>query len=337
MKLNQLLGMAALLLFAAVSVASPCVAIGTSRGGPLMFSWIDAKGCGAARVYVSNFHGPSGVQIFPQEGQSQKPCGYLSGRSGIHYANKIFVDQHENLWVANGYDYNILEFAKNATQPKRILQDPAGEPYSVVFDEKAGALYVGNVYDQSHSISIQVYARGHDRPSRELSLPSNVVPYSLAIDNEGNLYMMAPYPYPPDGVGVFEWYEGEGPMRDLGIFGGFSSAGIHTTSSGSLTLCSAFSFNQVYKSCWLVPPGFTMPVDDIVTNQVEVFDSTITADEKKLFLVQPSQVSEYLWPGSRFTAPINQFSTNPDVEGIAVSPAAPPGRPYLSAVAPRRF
>ena len=110
--------------------------------------------------YVSSYSEPSQVLIYRQDDFAHI-CGLLTEDAGIELPSGLFVDTHENLWVA---EFNaVLEFAKGATTPELTLGGLTGVPFAVAVDPNDGTVYVAN-NDEAGVPGVQVYAAGSTAP-----------------------------------------------------------------------------------------------------------------------------------------------------------------------------
>jgi hypothetical protein len=114
-----------------LAILAPCVlsacvstqqlappATGTPAGAP------NSRKAQGQLLYVADTLSGEKVAIYKQKGQSQSPIGNLSTGIGEPYG--LWVDAHDNLWVANSNgetDSTILRFPPGQTNPDIYLPD----------------------------------------------------------------------------------------------------------------------------------------------------------------------------------------------------------------------
>lgn len=134
-------------------------------------------------VYASKFI-QSSIVIYEQNGPGLYPVGKIS--DGVHGPQGLFVDQHEDLYVANTIAQNVLVFHRGSLHAYRVLDDANQWPDAVAVDTN-GTVYVANIHDQYGGPgSIAVYTTGSDTPTRMLTFPNFKI-MSLTIDKLSNV------------------------------------------------------------------------------------------------------------------------------------------------------
>jgi hypothetical protein len=95
---------------------------------------------GGALVYVADA-AKSLIGVFDGNG---KLIGTIT--RGLNYPYGIFVDRHHNLWVANGGNSNVLEYARGGTTPIATLPDGSAYTQDVTICPN-GNIYVATLLD----------------------------------------------------------------------------------------------------------------------------------------------------------------------------------------------
>jgi hypothetical protein len=142
-------------------------------------SWMNQPDAHAAPglVYISDTLA-NNVTVFDTAGKMQGQIG------GFNFPGGIFVDGKHNLWVANNVANNVLEFARGATTPSKTLSDPGAGPNDVTICPN-GAIYVLG----SDSTTIEVYAKGHLKPTRGITFAGSQQNDFLTCDKKGNVFV----------------------------------------------------------------------------------------------------------------------------------------------------
>jgi hypothetical protein len=111
-------------------------------------------------------------------------AGNLNGPYGL------VLDAKGNLWVANLFDNNVLEFDPNyVLQTNATITQGLNMPTSVAFDA-AGNLWVSNLGASNGGAygSISMYVKGVQNTAATI-IDSVVVPFSINVDGVGNLWV----------------------------------------------------------------------------------------------------------------------------------------------------
>jgi hypothetical protein len=324
---------------AACAAGSPAVVAGsgpaqvrTSRaagsGGPRM----DASSCGSSLVYVTSYS--NSVYIFDQTHNAKTPCGEISGLTN---PQGLFVDKHRNLWVAISGNCktqfsSVLEFAPGGSTPVKTLQDSAGSATDVAVDNASGTVYVTNFFNYTQGCAsgnngaVEVYADGSTTPTGTLTDPNMNYAFNDAVDNRGNLYVTYLSLNGPTGSGrIDEWLAGSGSPADLGITLQ-APGGIQTTAGGALLVCDQSV------ACGEFLPGSTTMTNLFATKHPGSFGVALDKRENRTWVENPGlsakQLQRYAYPGSAGRPMESITVPGGGYAGVAVSPAAPPGKPY---------
>jgi hypothetical protein len=130
---------------------------------------------GSALVYVADAKN-SVVAVFDRDGTQ---VGSIT--NGLHYPYGIFVDSSHNLWVANGGDSNVLEYARGGTSPIATLAD--GQAYTEdVSICPNGDLYVATLFG-----GVTKYVGRKHHMAGSLSYEGTVFQF-VTCDRAGNVF-----------------------------------------------------------------------------------------------------------------------------------------------------
>lgn len=233
----------------AISIVAGCggspgthPALGPTRGFPQTQSrsvepHVDASRCRGPVVYVSGYDPNGGnapvVQIYEQRGPSTPPCGSISG---FIQAEGLFVDAGDDLWVADIQARQIFKFSPGSSIPSLTLNDPEGAPFGVAIDNRTGRVFVANLFNNSGSGSVEVYAKGATTPEATLTQSVANSLTGVDLDERGNLYVG--YITHASGTGgILRWRRGRGQPTDLNIQLSAPDT-VETTASGALFVCN---------------------------------------------------------------------------------------------------
>jgi hypothetical protein len=295
---------------------------------PLM----DASTCGKSLVYVTSYD--NSVYVYDQTHNAKTPCGQITGATN---PQGLFVDRHQNLWVAMSGDCkthpsSVLEFAPGNPTPVKTLQDSAGSATDVAVDNASGTVYVTNFFNYTTGCAsgnngvVEVYANGSTTPTSTLSDPNMNYAVNDAVDNRGNLYVTYLHINGPSGSGqIDEWIGGNGSPVNLGITLQ-APGGIQTTASGALLVCDQSV------ACGDFAPGSTTMTNLFATKNPGSFGVALDKREKHAWVenggLSQGQLQRYAYPGPD-KHPMESITVpNGGYAGVAVSPAAPQGAPY---------
>ena len=289
-------------------------------------------GCATSVVYVTSYN--NSVYIYDQTHNGGKPCGQITGLTN---PQGLFVDKHDNLWVAIAGDCksqfsSVLEFAPGSTSPMKTLKDPAGSASDVAVDNATGTVYVTNFFDYTKGCAsgkngaVEVYAGGSTTPTGALTDPHMNYAFNDAVDDRGNLYVTYLELNGPTGKGrIDEWRKGTGSPTDLGITLQ-APGGIQTTSTGALLVCDQSV------ACGDFAPGSTTMTNLFATQNPGAYGVALDKREIHAWAEDGAgtagQLQRYKYPGpaskplQRITVPGGGYN------GVAVSPPAPEGKPY---------
>jgi hypothetical protein len=281
---------------------------------------MNAASCGTHLIYVASYNNT--VQIFNQSGARQGACGSISGLSN---PQGMFVDATGDLWVVNQGPKQILEFPPTGQMPMLTLSDPSGYPVDVAVDNHSGTVYVSNFFQNgSEPGVIEVYPKGATAPTATLSDPNMQYAFYDAVDNKGNLYVtyLEGGNFAPGQVD--EWTGGTGNPTNLGITLK-APGGIATTKSGALLIC-----DQSAPACGEFAPGSTTMTNVFATKETDPFAVALGRTDRRAYVEDPGsgKLYSYKYPGPDKRALSAVPVTGGAYAGIAVSPAAPEGKPW---------
>ncbi len=310
--------------FRADSVGTPMHATGSPR--------MHASACGNSVVYVTSYN--NSVYVYDRRHSHKTPCGQITG---LVNPQDLFVDKQTNLWVAVSGDCrtqfsSVFEFAPGGSSPIKTLQDPNGSATDVAVDNVSGTVYVTNFFNYTKGCAsgnngvVEVYAGGSTMPTGTLSDPNMTYAFNDAVDDQGNLYVTYFKSNGPTGVGqIDEWFGGSGSPNNLGITLQ-APGGIQTTRNGALLVCDQAT------ACGNFEPGSTTMTNLFATQHPGSFGVALDRREEHAWVENPGlsvhQLKQYDYPGpdkrpqKAFTIPGGGYA------GVALSPAAPQGKPY---------
>jgi hypothetical protein len=101
--------------------------------------------------------------------------------------NGIRVDRHKNLWVPNGINDTVTEYAPNCGAALLTITDTTGEPADVGFDRN-NTVYVMNINNISGAPTVAAYSAA-GKFKRTLSDPTFNVLFGVNSDRLGNVYV----------------------------------------------------------------------------------------------------------------------------------------------------
>ena len=290
--------------------------------------------CPAAVVYVVSSQNRS-IEIYDSAQLRAGPCGSITGFSS---PQGLFVDSKGSLWVADAGGQKIYEFLPRENTPARTLSDPYGVPVAVAIDEAKHVVYVTEYQNNVHSTTlVEEYANGSATPTGSLSDPNARNGAFDAVDNQGNVYVT--FMTQSNTAQVDRWIGGAGNPANLGLE--LVSAGaILTTASGALAACDPFGYrcgefapgskkmSHVFGHLGLGHCGVIVPDKRPFLHP----DALALNRSERLGYVAANSVTEWTFPG-----PAQRPNRRPLLEikipggagkGIAVNPAAGPGKPY---------
>lgn len=145
-------------------------------------SWMKHIDSTPRLTYISDFNNNT-VTVYGRNGQTVGQIG-----ANILNPQGLFVDNNENLWVANTGDSNILVYPRGSTSPSNTLSDSIGFPVDVTVCPN-GTVYVSNIFNFSTGTGdIQVYASGSTNPTGSLQAPGELENFFLTCDANGNVF-----------------------------------------------------------------------------------------------------------------------------------------------------
>lgn len=274
------------------------------------------------------------IEIYDRLNLPAGPCGKITG---LLSPQGLFVDSKANLWVADASSRSVYEFKPGQNAPVRQLSDPNGEPYAVALGERSGTVYVSEYSnDFDASTLVEIYAKGSTSPTGSLRDPAAAHGGYVAVDNAGNVY--GTFQNQANKGQVDRWNGGTGTPENLG-FSLVSGGGIATTADGSLAVCDPFAFR-----CGIFASGATKMAHvfghmgrkdgGIVPNKLPLImpQALALSHSQRIAYVVSNSLTNWRYPG-----PLDRPNHLPIVQvkipggggqGIAVSPASPPGAPY---------
>jgi hypothetical protein len=133
-------------------------------------------------LYVSSYAGRT-VQVFdyPTLTSVQTLTGFLDPAG-------LCTDPAGDVYVTDGYDYDIIEYRHAGTKPVRFIADPNGYPWSCSVDPTSGDLAVVNgisLSEGQYGILIYTHARGVPKLYVDSSIPFY---FECAYDPRGDLF-----------------------------------------------------------------------------------------------------------------------------------------------------
>ena len=143
-------------------------------------SWMKHVDARTRLAYMSDLDG-NNVTVYDR---NAVVVGQIGGFTG---PQAIFVDSKRNLWVANSGAADVEVFARGATSPSKILNDPGQFPVDVTVCPN-GTVYVSNLYSTSGFGSVSVYARGSTNPTGSLAFPDELSNFFITCDAKGNVF-----------------------------------------------------------------------------------------------------------------------------------------------------
>ncbi len=241
-------------------------------------SWMLKTNVGARLVYVTDV-ASGAVTVFDRGGLKVGRIGGFNNPLGL------FVDADHNLWVANSSASQILEFARGATSPTKILSDKGGLPSDVTMCPN-GTLYVSNSKLSRFGGNILLYAPGSTRPTGRLTYPNVFRNYFLTCDAAGNIF--STLTLNPGGGAVVEYPGGrQAGAKQLPIKLSNFPGGIKQDHAGNLLIADQIGLSVTEYTEAGLPTGVsihspdsnTVPVDIDVTDHgnvlgVALFDTT---------------------------------------------------------------
>lgn len=150
--------------------------------GSVAGSWMKPNAKNADLLYVSDLN-RNAVFVFAY------PSGEHVGTiKGLKRPHGECVDAAGDVWVTNGLDQDLVEYAHGGTTPIATVPDPYGFPSGCAVDPTTGNLAVMNFAPGSGAGSVVIYA-GAKGTGQQLPLSPAAIPYKGAYDNDGNLWV----------------------------------------------------------------------------------------------------------------------------------------------------
>jgi DNA-binding beta-propeller fold protein YncE len=316
---------------AATPSQAPPGALG--RGVPLRYA---ATACPSSVVYVvSNYD--AAVKIYDRASLQAhaRPCGSVTG---FESPQGLFVDAQRGLWVVDAGAKKIYRFLPGAVTPIETLSDPNGTPLAVAVEPRSGTVYVTDYANSvdAHTL-VEVYANGSTTPTGSLDDPNARNGGSDAVDNGGNLYVT--FMTLDNKAQVDRWSHGSGSGENLDLKL-ISAGGVVTTATGALAVCDPFDFR-----CGIFEHHSTrmshvfghmgLPMGKFQSDKPPWLnpEALALAPNQRQAYVVANTLSVWRFPGPKNRPnhrPIDEIKVpnGGANEGIAVSPASPPGAPW---------
>lgn len=155
-------------------LASPAYA---APRGPKKHGSLSRDAASQRLVYVAD---GDEVLIFPDK-RNAAPVGELT--SGISSAYGICLDRNGNIYVADQYDNQVVEFPPGSTEPSQTYSQDLARPLYPAVDSH-GNLWVTN----ADNGTVVEYAAGYTTATQVLQTPG-VEADGLDFDLQGNLYV----------------------------------------------------------------------------------------------------------------------------------------------------
>jgi hypothetical protein len=235
---------------------------------------------GGSLVYVTDA-AKSLIAVFDAKGKRIRTI-----TRGLNYPYGIFVDRRQNLWVANGGDSNVLEYARGGTTPIATLSDGSAYTQDVTICPN-GNIYVATLLD-----GITIYSGPKHRMSGTLEYYGAQYQF-VTCDKLGNVFA--------SGVlgtfgNVMEFPDGqEKGARSLPIQSPGNLGAVKPDNAGNILVCNPAGTVTEYTEDGY-PTG-----EQIETNDQSWYDIALSRDGKILLGGdQSTNVGvSVTWPGDK--------------------------------------
>jgi hypothetical protein len=307
--------LAARILFVALTLGSSGLMLEPRAGGATTSRGATAASHRRPLLYVSQQNAYE-VLIYDENVRHGLPVGKIT--NGIVLAYGIATDAAENLYVANA-NATVTMYPRGKRSPSRTYYRGANSASSLAVGND-GTLYAGEI-GSSQDSRIVVYPPGSLKPSRVLRVPSLYIK-AIAVDAANDIYA-AGYFSKSD---VVEIPAGSNVATSLGLAVN-EPAGLAVAADGALVVSD---YATPYRSpeVAVFPPGSTTPS--------RTFGKTgcpgqiaFSSNGEVLFVADPcTNVAE----GYRYAdgALVKIFASGMlGPYGVAVSPPAPAGLPFM--------
>ena len=232
---------------------------------PKRHGWISRDAATQRLVYVTD---GDEVLIFPK-GRNKPPIGEIT--DGIESAYGVCFDRNGNLYVANQYDDNVVEYPPGATEPSQSFSQDLQRPLYPAVDSH-GNLWVTN----ADNGTVVEFAAGSTQATQVLQTPG-VEADGLDFDTKGNLYVA--YRLQSKGSGSIEEFplgSSQGTILGMSIN---QPQSVVVTNTGTILTVETGGTNRID----VFPPGYEEP-----TLEVGVRDAptqiAITRDQHSLWV-----------------------------------------------------
>lgn len=233
--------------------------------GPRGHGWISRGAAGERLVYVT---AGDKVLIFPER-RNKPPVGQIT--DGIESAYGVCFDRDGDLFVANQYGDDVVEYPPGATEPSQSFSQDLERPLYPAVDSH-GNLWVTN----ADNGTVVEFAAGSTQATQVLQTPG-IEADGLDFDTKGNLYVA--YRSQPQGSGSIEEFA---PGSSQGTILGMSinqPQSVVVTNTGTILTVETGGTNRID----VFPPGYEVP-----TLEVGVRDAptqiAITRDQRSLWV-----------------------------------------------------
>jgi hypothetical protein len=259
-------------------------------------SWMGLLDAVAPLTYVSDYQN-NNVTVFNRKGKVLGQIGGLNAPDGL------FVDENHNLWVANIFGSNVLEYARGGTTPILTLNDP-GRPTDVTICPN-GRVYVSNGSNPGSAPgNIEVYGPGQINPGGSLSWPNEHYFAYITCDKAGNVFTTVSNG--GSDARVIEFPKGDSfGAHDLGITLSYAG-GIKPDIAGNLLIVDPINYKIIEYTEAGSPTGTS-----ISTGASVVFDIALSKDNRTIGAADGTSANPYgvSWtypggvPGRTYRAP----------------------------------
>jgi len=134
-------------------------------------------------MYESDYYGDD-VYVFtyPQ----LKQVGLLTGFS---FPSGLCVDKNANVWIADEFNSQLVEYAHGAKTPTTELSDKGWYPVGCSFDSNSGSLAVSNIAGTASTPgSVSVYKNATGKPAVHRD-PDIAAVFFLSYDDHGTIWL----------------------------------------------------------------------------------------------------------------------------------------------------
>ncbi len=150
------------------------------------------------------------VYVYPKG----TPAGVLTG---FNEPWGLCSDRHGNVFIADVWNYRVVEFAHGGTSPIASVDDGDGHPENCSVDGSSGNLAVAYYFlnDPSKASEVAVYAGAQGTPRRYGGSKIGDDFWACAYDDSGNLFADGAYGLVSTAVGLAELRKGARHFTDI--------------------------------------------------------------------------------------------------------------------------